>query len=241
MILCSHTPNGVANFRHWLATGATGAVPHALIEPGENCEIIAGRLPIDEEKTFNTRYEMAVYLIKILESKGLVNFPPSSGLWSWLSAVYMEVLAPMDEYGQRPRLSREIDAPAYIFSTNSRKFYRHRIGAAVIMLAQVGTRDAVPLLGSPPWVLSDYCEQNYSRISAGRYNKLSIALANKIYWNWDAQKPKNKWNDGMAGSLSHLHRWIGQLSLNYDISRDLYMLFKILFFYISNLVLALIL
>lgn len=219
MNLCSHTPHGISDFRHWLAAGANGAVPSALIEPGLNCEIVSGELQIDEEKTFATRYEMAVYILDILESKGLAYFPPSSGVWSWLSAVYLDVLAPLDEEGRRPRLSREVDAPAYIFSTNSRKFYRHRIGAAVIMLAQVGTQDAVPLLGSAPWVLSDYCEQNYARLSAGRYDKLSITLANKIYWNWTARKPKNKWNDGLAGSFPHLHRWIGQLSLNYDISR----------------------
>jgi hypothetical protein len=32
-------------------------------------------------------------------------------------------------------------------------------------------------------------------------------------------KPKKKYDDGKPGSLAHLHRWIGQLSLNYDISR----------------------
>ena len=72
---------------------------------------------------------------------------------------------------------------------------------------------------SAPSVLSDYCEQNYARISAGRYDKLSITLANKIYWDRQTMKPKKKFNDGKSGSLAHLHRWIGQLSLNYDISR----------------------
>ena len=32
-------------------------------------------------------------------------------------------------------------------------------------------------------------------------------------------KTKKKYDDGKPGSLAHLHRWIGQLSLNYDISR----------------------
>ncbi len=219
MYLFSHTPSGVAAFRDWLATGAPGEVPASLVEEGACCEYVAGRLEIDETKTFGSRFEIALYVKSVLDRKGLAHFPLSSGVWSWLSAIYLDVLAPLDDAGGRPKLSRELDAPAYIFHPNSRKFYRHRIGAAVMMLAQLGERDAEPLLCSAPSVLSDYCEQNYARISAGRYDKLSITLANKIYWDWQSMKPKKKFNDGKSGSLAHLHRWIGQLSLNYDISR----------------------
>ena len=219
MYLFSHTPSGVGAFRAWLASGAQGEVPSALVDEGANCEIVAGRLEVDERMLFNSRYEMAVYLKGVLDQKGLAHFPSSSGVWSWLSAVYLDVLAPLDTSDERPKLSKELDSPAYIFHSNSRKFYRHRICAAVMMLAQLGEREAKPLLCSAPWVLSDYCEQNYARISAGRYDKLSITLANEIYWDWATMKPKKKYDDGKPGSLAHLHRWIGQLSLNYDISR----------------------
>jgi hypothetical protein len=219
MYVFSHTTAGVAAFRDWLASGASGGVPSVLIEEGANCEFVPGSLDIDEGMVFGSRYEMAVYIKSVLDRKGLKHFPPSSGVWSWLSAIYLDVLAPLDSAGDRPRLSREMDSPAYIFHANSRKFYRHRVGAAVMMLAQLGEYEAKPLLCSAPWVLSDYCEQNYARISAGRYDKLSITIANKLYWDRVLMKPKKKYDDGKPGSLAHLHRWIGQLSLNYDISR----------------------
>ena len=219
MYIFSHTQSGVAAFREWLATGAPGDVPSSLIDEGTNCEIVPGRLEIDEHMLFNSRYDMAVYIKAVLDKKGMAHFPVSSGIWSWLSAVYLDVLAPLDGSGSRPKLSREMDSPAYIFNPNPRKFYRHRIGAGVMTLAQLGEQEAKPLLCAAPWVLSDYCEQNYARISAGRYDKLSITLANKIYWDRGAMKTKKKYDDGKPGSLAHLHRWIGQLSLNYDISR----------------------
>ncbi len=69
MYLLSHTPSGVAAFRDWLATGALGEVPASLVEEGACCEYVDGRLEIDETKTFVSRFEIALYVKRVLDRR----------------------------------------------------------------------------------------------------------------------------------------------------------------------------
>lgn len=215
------TPEGTSQFQQWIANGAAGQVPRHIIHSEICAAPITPEVAVDTEKKFTNRLQMAMYLQGKLAPLKIPATDYAHGVWNWLSAAYFETLAPRGKDGARVHFSTEADCPAYIWKPNSpsfgRKFYRHRIGFAVKVLDVLGINDATPLLDSEPGVLSSYCEENYARVGGGIEFTLSIKLANLLFWNGHSLKAN--WKKNRPGGLIHMHRWISQLSVNYDVSR----------------------
>lgn len=215
------TPEGVAQFQQWIVNGAVGNVPRHIIFSDECSKSMSPEINIDPDKKFETRMLMAMYLQAKLEPFKIPTADYSHGVWNWLSAAYFEVLAPRGKDGERKNLSIEADCPAYIWKPMSasfgRKFYRHRIGFAVKIVQTLGMTEATPLLISEPGKLSSYCEHNYARLGGGIEFTLSIELANSLFWRNNRLKPNCTKN--VPGSLIHMHRWLSQLSVNFDITK----------------------
>ncbi len=215
------TPEGVAHFQEWLANGAAGNVPRHIIHSDGCAKLMTPEVTIDTDKKFANRLQMGMYLQARLEPYKIPAPDYAHGVWTWLSASYFETLAPRGNDGERVHFSQEADSPAYIWKPNApgfgRKFYRHRVGFAVKILEVLGRDDAAPLLDSEPGVLSSYCEENYARVGGGIEFTLSIKLANSLFWN--GRNLKAGWKKNAPGGLIHMHRWISQLSVNYDVTK----------------------
>lgn len=216
------TPEGVAQFQQWINEGAIGTVPRHIIHSSECATLLTPEVTIDAEKKFTNRLQMAMYLQAKLAVYNIARTDYSHGVWNWLSAAYFEILAPRGKNGERKHFSEESDSPAYIWRPNSMnfyryKFYRHRVGFAVKILESLGRDDAAPLLDSDPGVLSSYCEENYARVGSAVDFTLSIKLANTLFWN--GHSLKSNWKKNIPGGLINMHRWISQLSLNYDVTK----------------------
>jgi len=215
------TPEGVAQFQEWLANGAAGHVPRHIIYSDDCSKLMSPEVSIDTDKKFTNRLLMALYLQSKLVPYKIATPDYAHGVWTWLSAAYFETLAPRGKDGERIHFSKEADFPAYIWKPNAsgfgRKFYRHRVGFAVKILEVLGRDEAIPLLDSEPGVLSSYCEENYARVGGGIEFTLSIKLANSLFWN--GHNLKSGWKKNIPGGLIHMHRWISQLSVNYDVTK----------------------
>ena len=215
------TPEGVAQFQEWLSNGAAGHVPRHIIYSDDCSKLMSPEVTIDTDKKFKNRLMLALYLQSKLAPYKIPTPDYAHGVWSWLSAAFFESLAPRGKDGERIHFSKEVDFPAYIWKPNApgfgRKFYRHRVGFAVKILDVLGRDEAVPLLDSEPGVLSSYCEENYARVGGGIEFTLSIKLANSLFWN--GHNLKSGWKKNIPGGLIHMHRWISQLSVNYDVTK----------------------
>jgi len=215
------TPEGVAQFQQWITEGAIGTVPRHIIHSNECATLLTPEVTIDPEKKFTNRLQMAMYLQAKISVYNIARTDYSHGVWNWLSAAYFEILAPRGKDGLRKNFSKEADSPAYIWRPNSasfgRKFYRHRVGFAIKILDALGREDAAPLLDSDPGVLSSYCEENYARVGGGVEFTHSIKLANMLFWN--GHSLRSNWKKNVPGGLIHMHRWISQLSVNYDVTK----------------------
>ena len=215
------TPEGVAQFQEWLANGAAGHVPRHIIYSDDCSKLMSPEVTIDTDKKFANRLQMAMYLQSRLEPYKIPAPDYAHGVWTWLSAAYFETLAPRDKNGERVHFSTAADFPAYIWKPSAsnfgRKFYLHRIGFAVKILEVLGRDEAVPLLDSDPGECSAYCEENYARVGGGIEFTLSIKLANSLFWN--GRNLKTGWKKNVPGGLIHMHRWISQLSVNYDVTK----------------------
>lgn len=215
------TSEGVAQFQQWIVNGAAGHVPRHIIYSDECSKPMLPDVVIDPAKKFTNRLQMAMYLKVKLEPFKIPLSDYSHGVWNWLSAAYFEALAPRGQDGERKHLSVEADCPVYIWKPDAasfgRKFYRHRVGFGVKILESLGVDDAAPLLDSPPWELSSYCEHNYARLGGGIEFSLSVRLANSIFWKGGRLKANCTKN--VPGSLIHMNRWLAQLSVNYDVTK----------------------
>jgi hypothetical protein len=111
------------------------------------------------------------------------------------------------------KLSKEREAPAYIWHSNYKKAYRHRIGHGVFMIHNFGERLARPMLLSHPGSMSDYCEQTFARVGSYK-EKAVIEAAHSIYT--DEGMAIRGASSGRRWGLRHLHREVAQCLVNYE-------------------------
>lgn len=169
------------------------------------------------EGPFPTRYDLCAKLYDALEDTvAMERLKPGDGIWSWLSAYYFEELTSFTTKGGKTKISisKEQEFPAYVWNTNFKKAYRHRIGHGVFMIRHLGKELSKPMLLSAPGSMSDYCEQTFARVGSYR-EKTVIEAANSIYFDGKRVIP------GSAGerrwALQHLHRDVAQYLVNYEL------------------------
>lgn len=169
------------------------------------------------EGPFPTRYDLCVKLYDALEdSVAMERLKPGDGIWTWLSAYYFEELTSFTSKGGKTKLSisKEQEFPAYIWNTNFKKAYRHRIGHGVFMIRHLGKELSKPMLLSAPGSMSDYCEQTFARVGSYR-EKTVIEAAHSIYFDGKRVLPGSSGERRWA--LQHLHRDVAQYLVNYEL------------------------
>jgi hypothetical protein len=169
------------------------------------------------EGPFPTRYDLCSQLYDALEdSVAMERLKPGDGIWSWLSAYYFEELTSFTTKGGKTKItiSKEQEFPAYIWNTNFKKAYRHRIGHGVFMIRHLGKELSKPMLLSAPGSMSDYCEQTFARVGSYR-EKTVIEAAHSIYFDGKRVIPGSSGDRRWA--LQHLHRDVSQYLVNYEL------------------------
>jgi hypothetical protein len=172
------------------------------------------RLP---EGPFPTRYDLCSKLYDALaDSVAMERLKPGDGIWSWLSAYYFEELSsfPTKSGKTKISISKEQEFPAYVWNTNFKKAYRHRIGHGVFMIRHLGKELSKPMLLSAPGSMSDYCEQTFARVGSYR-EKTVIEAAHSIYFDGKRVLPGSSGERRWA--LQHLHRDVSQYLVNYEL------------------------
>lgn len=169
------------------------------------------------EGPFPTRYDLCVKLYDVLvDTVAMERLKPGDGIWTWLSAYYFEELTSFTTKGGKTKLSisKEQEFPAYIWNTNFKKAYRHRIGHGVFMIRHLGKELSKPMLLSAPGSMSDYCEQTFARVGSYR-EKTVIEAAHSIYFDGKRVIPGSSGDRRWA--LQHLHRDVSQYLVNYEL------------------------
>lgn len=106
------------------------------IDAGESCDARdlledshltekVGESPSVEVRSFENRRRAAEYLYELLEAadpSGAGQLTTDKGLWAWLSAAWMDVLAPADRAGRRALKDRPRWVPVI---DDFKKYYRH--------------------------------------------------------------------------------------------------------------------
>ena len=169
------------------------------------------------EGPFPTRYDLCSRLYDALEdSVAMERLKPGDGIWSWLSAYYFEELTSFTTKAGKTKISisKEQEFPAYVWNTNFKKAYRHRIGHGVFMIRHLGKDLSKPMMLSAPGSMSDYCEQTFARVGSYR-EKTVIEAAHSIYFDGKRVIPGSSGDRRWA--LQHLHRDVSQYLVNYEL------------------------
>src|SRR5262245_4390596 len=90
------TEAGIAAFSSFLAAGAAGVSPEALVGDPNLSEPFHDR-SIDPEMKFSSRYDFGCYLQQVfagLDAERLLA-PESDGMWAWVNGLYFRQLAPI--------------------------------------------------------------------------------------------------------------------------------------------------
>lgn len=208
------------------ALGRLRAIEHLSAEHIASVKALASSPALTEmadikvslpEGPFPTRYDLCSKLHDALEdSIAMERLKPGDGIWSWLSAYYFKELTGFTTKGGKTKISisKEQEFPAYVWNTNFKKAYRHRIGHGVFMIRHLGKELAKPMLLSAPGSMSDYCEQTFARVGSYR-EKTVIEAAHSIYFDGKRVLPGSSGERRWA--LQHLHRDVAQYLVNYEL------------------------
>jgi hypothetical protein len=224
MSLHSFTSSGLNAFIE--ALGRLRAIEHpsavdiagikALADSPAYTEMVDKQVQLPEGP-FATRYDLCVKLYDVLDDTvAMERLKPGDEIWSWLSAYYFEELTSFTTRGGKKKISisKEQEFPAYVWNTNFKKAYRHRIGHGIFMIRHLGKELSKPMLLSAPGSMSDYCEQTFARVGSYR-EKTVIEAAHYIYFDGKRVIPGSSGDRRWA--LQHLHRDVSQYLVNYEL------------------------
>jgi hypothetical protein len=141
-------------FREWLEQGATNAPPFALLD--DPAASVPLRLQIlRPHDVFQSRYELGVELVELLDGLDITELQVDVGLWDWLSLCLINQICPGDEAGRRK--PGQIDR--YLLQLdNHRTRYRHLVRTAWT-LVRVHDSAARFMLAGPLHVHGEAAEQ----------------------------------------------------------------------------------
>ena len=168
---------------------------------------------IDENKQFESSFELGQYLFKQFNSVAVRNL--EAGVWTWLSMIYLKQLLRKskidDEYiiGSNYR---------YVFEVTQRlRYYRHLVYMPYYLVQKLDS-DAYIFLHSPSYEAGDFLEQAQKDVVVS--NRNIISMCERFYFDSN----KKKYAPGFTGrvqdprSLRKLVQIIvPQLMINYDV------------------------
>ena len=215
------------NVREFTADGLQEV--HSLLDrlkQGEKLDVAAEMLSDDRfsvdlgvaigsiPKTFESRYLMAVWLNKKLDPILRTDPVGSAGMWTWLTVLLLDVVAPLRADGTRKMGERAL----YVLeSDNWMRYYRHLLaGPCRVMRAHWSELHITQaLLAGKPNVPGELYEQVASRQEVIT-NAPLVRLTRRLYWDIPAQKLKRGVGGKGQGSARRLAGLLLQLDLTWD-------------------------
>lgn len=158
----------------------SGAVPCALLENNETSEAVVPEVDI-EERSFNTRFDLAEYLHSILGDSGIDGVERDRGIWTWLTCFYSEQLCPLDNEGYRRPKARPRLIPVL---SDWKTYYRHLLlGPYRVYRAHRDDPERIRfLLANPVHEPGEVYEQLASRQTLAT-NRVVMKAASRLYYD----------------------------------------------------------
>jgi len=215
MIIRKLNERGLEEFSQFinsLRQGSKQNIPIGLLTSEASSESLPISLELDNNKPFNNRYELGVYLT---EKFDVVNIQPligDNGFWSALALLWFDQLCP-----EKPDGSRK---PSMVYNYVMSNNYNHRPRHAIFTTWQLVDRykeDARFLLSKELSVRGELIEQ----IMARQYYmgcEGVMRTASKLYYDPERRTFKK----GSAGRTSpgcvyRFINWLQQLEINFDL------------------------
>ena len=198
-------------FRQWLTDGATGAPPLPLLD--DPATSVPLRLLIPRpHASFDSRYDLGVELVDLLDGLDLAETQADADLWDWLSLCLIDQICPPDE--ARRRKPGQIDR--YLLQLeNHRTRYRHLVRTAWSLVRVHGSAVRFMLAGRLH-VHGEAAEQ------LGAYQdvitcKPLIAAIGFLAWDADRASLKRGFGGSGPGSARRVPVVAKQFRLTYDL------------------------
>lgn len=211
------TPAGVLEFETRLKLIKTGHNPpiDVLVENDAYTEYIA-QVQAPPIAQFATREDVGIYLNVILQGLDQQEIQVDSdvGLWTWLSALFFDVVCPPGNDGKRP----VGDISRYVFNPSSfQKYYRHLLNNPyrIVKTHRSALASARVVLATPVNAPGEAVEQIASRqefIS----NSALLALATKLYVDPSTKSLKEGSGGSGGGSPRRFGKVLAQLDRTWD-------------------------
>jgi hypothetical protein len=198
-----------------LRSGDVLPVPYELLEDDD----LSVELPVSLRglpNAFETRFDLALHLNRVLSEVLDSEKSDSIGLWTWLALRLFDVIAPPRAGGER----KVGDRALYVLEPdNWRRYYRHLLaGPCKVMRAHWDELHVTrALLAGRPDVPGELYEQIASRQEVVTSRAL-VRLTQRLYWDATAKKLKAGSAGKGAGSARRLAALLLQLDLTWDFS-----------------------
>ena len=204
---------GRSEFKKFLSearAGISNQIPNHLLLDDQTSDPLGFDLEI-EDKTFESRYEIGVYLVNLFQNVSEDLFISDYGLWDWFSLQWFDQLCPVEGGILKP--SKEYN---YILSSD----YRHRSRHAIYITWQLVSKyqEDVKFTLSKLTERGEIAEQLMARQQILTSEGV-MRVASKLYFDPN----KNSFKRGAAGrgegSVIRYVAFLQQLQKNYYIDR----------------------
>lgn len=206
---------GINQFRKFLAEDCPEEL-YSILESDQYTQTVDSNVFV-EQGDFKTKREIIEYLhpkLKSMEKKRLFK---DTGLWSWLSMFYFDLVCQKDRCGKsRPNKS---DVYYILNADDSKRCYRHLLRTAYQISIEIPVFNKI-YLEAPIYQHGEIIEQTISRLFLMRIPAVS-ELVEQLYFDVNKQSPKRGIFPKVtkAGDLrNRFPTRIKQLQLNYDIA-----------------------
>ena len=208
---------GIEHFRAALAIcreAPTSDISPELLTSNELSDLVIPSIEV-EPKSFVTKRDAAVYFKQLLDPIPKQELLHDSGLWSWLSVFYFDIVCPKRAGARQVR-----NDYTYIFEPrNSRHFYRHLLFVSYRIL-DIAPQHNRLMLDSSISSLDTFSAEVIKRLYLTRI-PCFFELLDRLYWDESkgrARPGATNSTKGTAGNLVHrLPVRIRQLEKTYDL------------------------
>ena len=198
-------------FRQWLEDGATGAPPLALLDDPAMSVPLRLAMP-RPHANFDSRYDLGVELVDLLDGLDLAEIQADADLWDWLSLCLIDQICPPDEAGRR----KPGQTDRYLLQLdNHRTRYRHLVRTAW-SLVRVHDSAARFMLGGPLHVHGEAAEQLGAYQDVITCKPLITAIAS-LAWDVERARLKRGFGGSGPGSARRVPVVAKQFRLTYDL------------------------
>lgn len=176
-------------------------------------------IEIDEDKTFNTRMEMAKYLFNLFEKNEITRDKiigeENKGLWTWLAYMWFNQIT--DNRNKIKRIERYI---AFYPASPRERFQRrniHLIYGTYYLFSLLREEYSKIFLSSKPYINWDTIDRLGCTEYIIRYPNI-IKAAEILYWDENRQQlKKGSGNKKNPGNIRRFVTFINQFELTYNI------------------------